>query len=434
MNILIISAPSPLRVAGTVASNILNGLRDKGHRVRLIIRDHGLYGDPDVVNLQTKAGLFMEKARGRLARGLDRLTSRGPRFDPDYCVQDPDETKEFYTSGDILRRAGIKPDVILYIFPGSLLNARNLYELNQRTGAPIFWYLMDSAALTGGCHYAWDCLGYTTGCGQCPAIRARQADDQSAVNLRFKQTHFAKTDISIISATEWQHRMALRSLLFGSRALHKVLLPVNPDVFHPADMAQARKMLGISSDRQVIFCGAAQLDEKRKGMKYLAEALQILKQSGAPQLGDVLLLVAGSRFDTIAADFPVECKPLGLLADDQALAQAFQAADFFVCPSVEDAGPMMINQALMCGKPVVAFDMGVASDLVLSGKTGHVAALKDSRDLAAGIADMLALDGPARLRYADRCRQLALEKCTPGVQMAQLEQIFADAVAARSAA
>ena len=56
--------------------------------------------------------------------------------------------------------------------------------------------------------------------------------------------------------------------------------------------------------------------------------------------------------------------------------------------SIEDSGPMMINESIMCGTPVVCFDMGVARDLVHTGRTGYRAALRDSSDLAFGIREV----------------------------------------------
>lgn len=424
MNILIVSAPNPHRVAGTVALNLMNGLRQHGHRVTLIIRDHGDYQDPAIVNLQGKAGLLMQKLGVKLQIALDRVAPHRQPRNPDYCVQDADETRQFYGTDFILRKAGFVPDVILYIFPGSLLNARNLYELNQRTKAPVFWYLMDSAALTGGCHYSWDCMGYTTGCGRCPALHSQDPEDQSAINFRFKQKYLAQTDIRIISATEWQHRMAGKSLLFESKPKHKILLPVDPEVFTPGSMHEARAALGIAADRQVIFFGSAQLDERRKGMAHLVAALRRLKDTGHPAADRILLLVAGTRFEAIRDQLPFETRHLGLLSNDRALAQAFQAADFFVCPSIEDSGPMMINQALMCGRPVVAFEMGVALDLVVTGQTGYLARLKDDADLAQGIATMLALEPAARAAQAEHSRRVALQHCSPAVQIERFERLF----------
>jgi glycosyltransferase involved in cell wall biosynthesis len=119
---------------------------------------------------------------------------------------------------------------------------------------------------------------------------------------------------------------------------------------------------------------------------------------------------------------------LGFIRDDRTLAAAYQAADTFVCPSIEDSGPMMINESLMCGTPVVSFDMGVAGDLVHTGTTGYRARLGDCRDLARGIGAILALSPDQRDAVARECRQLALRLCHPGVQARAVAAISETAI------
>jgi glycosyltransferase involved in cell wall biosynthesis len=45
----------------------------------------------------------------------------------------------------------------------------------------------------------------------------------------------------------------------------------------------------------------------------------------------------------------------------------------------------MISEAMACGTPVAAFEMGSAYDLVNSGITGYRSELKNAEDLSQGI-------------------------------------------------
>ena len=67
------------------------------------------------------------------------------------------------------------------------LTFKNLFEINQKTKAPIALYMMDMATVTGGCHYAWDCKGYLNNCGSCPGIYSDDPNDISRKNLLFKK-------------------------------------------------------------------------------------------------------------------------------------------------------------------------------------------------------------------------------------------------------
>ncbi|MFC1760092.1 glycosyltransferase, partial [Candidatus Neomarinimicrobiota bacterium] len=114
--------------------------------------------------------------------------------------------------------------------------------------------------------------------------------------------------------------------------------------------------------------------------------------------------------------------------NNERLASAFQAADLFVCPSIEDAGPMMINQSIMCGTPVVSFKMGVALDLIHTGITGYRATLRDINDMATGIKYILELDEKSYCKISQNCRELGLKLCHPKVRIESLMNIFNEKV------
>jgi glycosyltransferase involved in cell wall biosynthesis len=115
---------------------------------------------------------------------------------------------------------------------------------------------------------------------------------------------------------------------------------------------------------------------------------------------------------------------MGFLKNNEELASAYQASDIFLCPSIEDSGPMMINQSIMCGVPVVSFELGVSLDLVLTGETGYRAKLRDSNDMAEGIFYFLRLADDDYLRVSKNCRDLAMKLYSPEVQILALEKLM----------
>ena len=170
----------------------------------------------------------------------------------------------------------------------------------------------------------------------------------------------------------------------------------------------------LPENKKIIFFGSAFLDEERKGMPLLLEALKLVNRK------DVFLLIAGTA--TIG-EVCFDNKRLGYL-NEQELIKAYQVADLFVCPSVEDSGPMMINQSIMCGTPVVAFEMGVAVDLVHKGKTGYRAKLGDKNDLAQGINCVLNLTEEEHRQMSVNCRELALQNFSNTVAASKLNDLL----------
>jgi len=212
--------------------------------------------------------------------------------------------------------------------------------------------------------------------------------------------------------------------LFKEKAMDKILLSVDPMVFNFVPKDAAKKKYGIPENKKVIFFGSAFLNERRKGMKYLIDALKKMREHTEINKENILLLIAGNDFELIKSEIPFEYRYLGLLANNEELAEAFQASDIYVCPSIEDSGPMMINQAIMCGIPSVTYNMGVAMDLVINGSTGYRAKLMDTDDLALGITNLLKLDNSTYELYSKNCRQLALNSFTPEVQIEKFEKLF----------
>jgi glycosyltransferase involved in cell wall biosynthesis len=202
-------------------------------------------------------------------------------------------------------------------------------------------------------------------------------------------------------------RKVRESSLFSQHRIESIPLPIDASLFRPFEQRVARDLLHVPADKKVIFFGATYLEEARKGMAYLVEALQQLRAltddtGDGLRADDIFLLVAGSNGQKILDMLPFAGRATGQLQDELLLALAYQSADVFVCPSVEDAGPMMIPEAMMCGTPVVAFNAGGAPDLVETMKTGYLANDRDSGDFANGMRALLSLDCLSEMRLAAR--------------------------------
>lgn len=93
----------------------------------------------------------------------------------------------------------------------------------------------------------------------------------------------------------------------------------------------------------------------------------------------------------------------GLLHGDE-LSRAYASAEIFAFPSLVDAGPMVIGEAMASGLPVVVFNQGGARDTVIHGETGFVA--KDSTEFLAYV-ERLVRDGQLRSRMGAKARRYA---------------------------
>lgn len=334
-----------------------------------------------------------------------------------------------FSVNSLLKRLHFLPDVIIAHWISGFMTTANLHDLNRITGAPILWYFMDMAPMTGGCHYMLGCSGFRRECGNCPQLgRYKGKEDISHRQWKRKFLSVQKTDITPVIASSWQEKQLELSSIFRGKRSAVIPLGIDPDIFCPKSNIDAKKILGFPASRRVIFFGALSIHEERKGIKYLISALDILYEmlENCSLQKEILVVTAGKKENTDALNIQFEHRSIGFLSGDIALATAYQASDVFVCSSIEDAGPMMINESIMCGTPVVSFDVGVAMDLVQTEKTGYRAKLKDESDMASGLLKILSLDSEAYQVMQNNCRNMGLTFCHPKVQVKAFDRLCAN--------
>ena len=137
-----------------------------------------------------------------------------------------------------------------------------------------------------------------------------------------------------------------------------------------------------------------------KGIQQLIKALPVIKK----HYPSVKVYVAGSDFIDVSRikkngfalymqklmqQFGVtnDIVFLGNLAEEQ-MAEQFQKAHVFVCPSAIENSPNSIGEAQLVGVPVVASYVGGSMDMVEDGKTGFLYRFEDTNILAYRICQL----------------------------------------------
>jgi glycosyltransferase involved in cell wall biosynthesis len=322
-------------------------------------------------------------------------------------------------------------DVVCLHWVADFLTSSSIRGISQTFGRPLLWTVMDQEPVTGGCHYSFGCDGYQHECGNCPLLERPGPLDRSRQVFLRKQRYLSDLPITFVAPTSWVESRISQSALFGRHRIERISLPIDTTIFRKSDRIAARKQLGLPLDKQIIFFGSSYLHEQRKGGESLIEAIHRFQADFGRAWRDepqqsrhvtnghhrtngsdkVLLLMAGRNGEEIKRRLPFPLVDLGYLSDERKLATSYQAADVFVCPSIEDAGPMMIPEAMLCGTPVVAFDSGGAPDVVVSRRTGYLARQGDAADLAHGIRQVL--ESPESVRLGEAAMRAARELHEP---------------------
>lgn len=319
------------------------------------------------------------------------------------------------------------PDLIIIYYVAGFLSDNDIEKLQKHYGCPIAFYLMDVAALTGGCHYPWDCKGYMESCNQCPAVRNMfRAIPKNVFENRRRISSNVKS--LFLSGSEWLDERIARSEIKPSFGSFKLLMGIDESIFSPRPKEEAMSVLNISIQRgnKVILLGAQSLSDTRKGFKYFIDAMHIIKKSNLELFSDVTFLTVGcSDYDCDAFNGFSHVN-LPFIKDKNKYPYIYNLADVFICPSVEDAGPMMINEAIISGLPVISFRVGVASDLIINGYTGFISNEISSKALSKMLVKFVSLTLDDLHTMKTNARNYGMEKTSAEKQIVSLTKIIND--------
>ena len=381
--------------AGNYALQNHRLLLNLGYDSFLIVKDKPVVDTLNVIQYPDSKGKYIIS---KMKRMIWRFILDKFDYNEKYYFYNRYEQINCYSASTILNMIPQTPDIIFINWVSGFINAKLIQELSRLTKAKIYILMIDNAPITGGCHYPWDCKEFEQECASCPAIRSKIIKNLAMGNLAFKKK-FIPEGVTIIAPTQSDYLRVKASGLYKSVPCVKQLEIIDEERFTPSlSKAEMKRYFNIDENKKVVFFGATFLKEERKGMNQLVQAINLIEND------KFVLLIAGTAdIGLISRDH----KRAGYLSEED-LIKAYQAADLFVCPSLEDSGPLMINQSIMCGTPVVAFNMGSAMDLVMTGKTGYRAEFGNVTDLAKGIDFVLSLSKEEYLKMTTDCRNLAM--------------------------
>ena len=299
-------------------------------------------------------------------------------------------------------------DLIYIGFWQGLLSFETVARIQERFQAPVVLSTVDLAVMTGGCHYPHDCTRYKQQCSRCPGLKCPVFDVFTRHNLQYRAAFYDRVK-PIILCNSFGAGLFGESPLLRGREIVKVFPPIDEQLFCPKDKASLRERFGIPASREfVLLAGAQNFQDDRKGGRYLLAALNAFYEGlSEAERERILLLCVGNMAPEMAQDIRLDYRAMGYVALD-VLADLYALSDVFLSPSVEDGGPLMVNQALSCGTPVVSFQVGTALDVVDGKGTGYCARLRDAEDFAEGIRRHFRMTAGQRAAQSERCRDMAL--------------------------
>ena len=311
----------------------------------------------------------------------------------------------------------------------SLLTLKRLFDL----GKPVVWTLHDQWAFTGGCHYTAGCERYTKDCRACPQLAEDPFHLPEAV-LKDKLRLFENARLTLVTPSRWMGACAGKSALFKDLRVEVIPNALETDLYRPFPKARAKKRIGLGPDTLTLLFGGVSGNEKRKGFPKLMGAIRTcLKDPGFRNLvktKKISLIYFGHAGDALeGVGIPVQS--LGYLDSEKDIITAYGAADLFILPSLEDNLPNTMLEAMSCGTPVVAFDVGGIPEGVKNGETGQLVPSGDVRQMGKAILSLIS-NPEQRKAMGKACRKRAQEQYRLEIQVRAYVDLYKELIESRT--
>jgi D-inositol-3-phosphate glycosyltransferase len=245
-------------------------------------------------------------------------------------------------------------------------------------------------------------------------IARSEAEMESRFRIESEKQILQRADRIVVATLAEQTQLRY---LYRGDALKMVIIPPGVDLshFYPIPADEAKLYIGVNPDvKMVLFVGRI---EPLKGIDTLIRAVSCdeFKQMIHP----VHLAIIGGEPDASPQDMTAEMTRLQKLCDELAVGQTvvflgkrdqdtlpyyYSAAQVLVMPSLYESFGMVALEAMACGTPVIASEVGGLAYLVKDGETGYTVPEEDPDALC---DKLMALLGDPHLR--ERMGQAAAE-------------------------
>lgn len=369
MNVLIIGTTDILGGAAKVSWDIKSALETRGDTVSMFVADKRST-DPTVTVI----------SRSKWRKVLGFLFATEDCIPSDWILN----TAEF-KQADIIHCHNIH---------GRYFNLGTLEKMAAKK--PVVWTLHDEWAITPHCAYTLEGTELKNGLYVCPSIDTppRILWDNTRMLSRKRNALYKKITLHVITPSEWLLNRVKRTTL-GTHDVRLIPNGINTSVFRQTDKMTARTTLGLPQNKKIVlFLATAGKANTWKGWKYTEEVIAAYRDKS-----DVLFLNVGNLIPETNQP-NVEYRLHVNSAEELAL--YYSAADVLLFTSIAENFPLVILEAMSCGLPIVAFDVGGVKEVVAHKENGYVGTYRDSSDLLTGLDWVFALTDEKRTELSEQ--------------------------------
>ena len=365
-------------------------------RLVTALNENGIYARLGVVNKQTNCSYVIElpkKKHNLLVKIFRKISTFANNLFHPILKRLPNPFR-FQSTNAILHTTNLKSETDIKWINNSDFDIINLHWISgaisikdiSKIIKPIVWTMHDSWPCCGAEHHP-NILEADTrwkeGYYKNNKPKTTKGVDLCRKVWNKKKKYLGNKKITFIAPSKWEYEVLKSSSLFGHCECKLIPNIINHSVFCPKDKKSIRNIFNIPNDKIILGFGAAYDIDNPKSMKgsyYLLDALQNLKNQDR-----YFIIIFGPASDAFTNKIQIPFFASGFISNPIILASLYNACDCVINPSLIENLPTTCLESICCGVPVVAFDVGGTSDIVVHKQTGYLANPYKSEQIAEGI-------------------------------------------------
>ena len=385
MKVLLINFADTGGGAAMAAVRLVTALNEYGIYARLGVSEKKS-ANPYIFTLPKKRNCFLVKVLRKIKCFIVKIfapiTKRLPHPFAFHTSNNIYHTTNFYSETDTNWINNSDFDIVnLHWISGVICN-KDIAKIKK----PIIWTMHDSWPCCGAEHHPnimENDKRWTEGYFKSNKPKTTKGIDLCRKVWKQKKKYLSNKHIVFISPSTWEHDILKSSALFGHCECKVIPNIIDHFVFYPKDKNSIKKLFAIPDDKIILGFGAAYNIDNPKSMKgsyYLLEALNNLKN---PQ--KYFLVIFGPAGESFTCKVNIPFFASGYISNPNILSCLYSVCDCVINPSLIENLPTISLESICCGVPVVSFNVGGTSDIVVHKETGFLATPYNAKELAEGV-------------------------------------------------
>ena len=263
---------------------------------------------------------------------------------------------------------------------------------------------------TGGCRYSQSCENYKNSCKSCPAVVSFLSNLPNQ-NYEKNKELIQKIKPEIIFPSSFAEKFTNETQILDKNIkTHLISYPISET--SNTEIEFIKKLKNKIKDKKIIFFGAQDLREWRKGAHNLINVLSNLKTRYKKCYSDIIFVSVGINSKNILRKFQKNSIFLENLNYPE-LVDLYKYSDLIIIPSLQEWSSLMMSEAIKLNKVIFSYNTGSSNDLIINNVNGYVFSPYDYNKFADMINEYLLNPDSFfindRYKYLDKIKKITSE-------------------------